>query len=106
MSRKRRIQRNDEAPPRTATAPADQIDTGRLTKSVTTSDRPQTSGEAMCASPDVPSLDQRQGRLTVVASPAEEIVNTPVVVSDVRAYALQPDGGAGTVDMNGPATWF
>jgi hypothetical protein len=65
-------------------------------------------GEAMVASPKGQRRTSRTryGRLTVVASPLAEIVNTPDVVFDVSAYALQPDGGAGTVAMNGPATWF
>jgi hypothetical protein len=61
----------------------------------------------ICLPPSVRDARRtRYGRLTVVASPLAEIVNTPDVVLDVSAYALQPEGGAGTVDMNGPATWF
>ena len=41
----------------------------------------------------------------MVLSPLLEIVNTPVVVSEVKVYAAQPEGGGGTWDMNGPATW-
>jgi hypothetical protein len=41
-----------------------------------------------------------------VLSPLLEIVNTPVAVSELRLYAAQPDGGAGTLAMKGPATWF
>jgi hypothetical protein len=47
----------------------------------------------------------RYGRLTVVLSPLAVITNTPVAVVEFSAYALQPDGGAGVFDMNGPATW-
>ena len=43
---------------------------------------------------------------TILTSPFTEIVNTPVNVSDVSAYGFEPDGGAQTVDMNGPETWF
>jgi len=67
----------------------------------------KTWGKAAIASPQVSETSRaRYGRLTVVASPLAEIVNTPDVVLDVSEYALQPEGGAGTVDMNGPATWF
>jgi hypothetical protein len=43
--------------------------------------------------------------VTVVLSPLLVIVNTPVALFGVYEYAAQPDGGAGTDAMNGPATW-
>ena len=43
----------------------------------------------------------RYGRLTVVPSPLAETVNTPVLVLEARAYAVQPEGDAGTLAMKG-----
>jgi hypothetical protein len=93
------------------TAPAPVIGSMKMKRSSVAS-RPRNSETKKLAggSHHLPQASKthrtRYGRLTVVASPLAEIVNTPDVVLDVSAYALQPEGGAGTVDMNGPATWF
>ena len=48
------------------------------------------------------ALRKRHGG--AVAAAAD--VNVPTAVFDVYVYVAQPDGGAGTEAMNGPATWF
>ena len=66
---------------------------------------PKNRGRRMPPPTRTPAAS-RYGRVTVVPSPLLEIENTPVAVLAVSVYAAQPEGGAGTLAMNGPATWF